>query len=55
MSERFYEISIGMDVVAKEIPERYLMSVVNGLFRELNSEKNLSILIVRSEAESDDT
>lgn len=50
MNEYKYEICIGMDIVAKDVPEQYLMTLVRALLNEYDREDNISILITRGKS-----
>lgn len=50
MNEYKYEICIGMDIVAKDVPEQYLMTFVRALLDEYYREDNISILITRGKS-----
>ena len=50
MPEEKYDICIEMDTVAKDVPGRYLMVLVNALLSEYYLEDNISVLIKKSKS-----
>lgn len=47
MNEWTYDISIGADIIARNVPEQYLMVVIKALLEAYHSDPNIAVLVSR--------